>query len=169
MFAQWASRCLPGLSILALFALLLLTSTDVLPGSWKGPPKGKGPTTNDPTTLSLAQTIFIVYTILVHLNTLLFTGRLSWALSHAFRQTSKVLKRRSDQSPSTTPEPGSPLTDDSLATALDMKRVQTWATELPEEITHAIILPNYNEDIGTLRDTLNVLASHPRARTQYEV
>lgn len=168
MFAQWASRCLPGLSILALLALLFLTSTDVLPASWKGPPRGKGPT-NDPTTLSLAQTIFIVYTTLVHLNTLLFTGRLSWALSHAFRQTSKVLKRRSDQSPCTTPELGSPLTYDSLATALDMKRVQTWVTELPEEVTHAIILPNYKEDIGTLRNTLDVLASHPRARAQYEV
>ncbi|KAF7591868.1 hypothetical protein BBP40_000910 [Aspergillus hancockii] len=42
--------------------------------------------------------------------------------------------------------------------------------ELDEpEVIHAIILPNYNEEIHTLRTTLNVLASHPRACTQYEV
>jgi hypothetical protein len=37
------------------------------------------------------------------------------------------------------------------------------------EVTHAIIVPNYSETLETLASTLRVLASHPRARTQYEV
>lgn len=42
--------------------------------------------------------------------------------------------------------------------------------EIPdEELVHAIILPNYGEDLHTLETTLKVLASHPRAKTQYEV
>jgi hypothetical protein len=40
---------------------------------------------------------------------------------------------------------------------------------LENRIIHAIILPNYMEDIATLRETLDVLASHRKARTQYEV
>jgi hypothetical protein len=42
--------------------------------------------------------------------------------------------------------------------------------QAPEDrVVHAIILPNYMEDLGTLRETLDVLASHRRARSQYEV
>ena len=38
-----------------------------------------------------------------------------------------------------------------------------------DQITHVVILPNYMEDIGTLRETLMVLASHGKAKSQYEV
>jgi hypothetical protein len=38
-----------------------------------------------------------------------------------------------------------------------------------DSIIHAIILPNYMEDIETLRETLEVLASHRKAKLQYEV
>ncbi|KAJ5349413.1 hypothetical protein N7541_007140 [Penicillium brevicompactum] len=37
------------------------------------------------------------------------------------------------------------------------------------ELIHAIVLPNYCEDLHTLETTLKVLASHPRARSQYEI
>ncbi|KAL4882192.1 glycosyl transferase family group 2-domain-containing protein [Aspergillus karnatakaensis] len=174
MFAQWASRCLPGFSIIALIILLVLSSVDVIPG-WKRPPIRDGLPGDSPLALNLAQTIFIVYTILVHLNTFFFTVRLSWALSYADSQTSKVLKRRNDVSTPTSSAPSSPrLSGDPFATGyttrLDSKRPQSWIVEVAEaEITHAIILPNYNEDIDTLRTTLDVLASHPRARTQYEI
>lgn len=38
-----------------------------------------------------------------------------------------------------------------------------------QEVVHAIILPNYEENFDTLWTTLHVLASHPRAASQYEV
>ncbi|KAL4923436.1 glycosyltransferase family 2 protein [Aspergillus undulatus] len=172
MFAQWVSRCLPGLSIIALLFLLLLSSPDVVFAPWRSSPRDKAPESHP--VMNLAQKIFIVYTILVHLNTLLFTGRLSWALVHVLDQTSKVMKRRTDQYMSAS-EPSSPVAE--VSTALDMKdakraATRLWVAEVAEtvgEVTHAIILPNYKEDVDTLRCTLDVLASHPRARTQYEV
>lgn len=38
-----------------------------------------------------------------------------------------------------------------------------------ESIGHAIIIPNYEEDINTLRETLKVLACHLQASSSYEV
>ncbi|KAK9371268.1 hypothetical protein V1509DRAFT_650873 [Lipomyces kononenkoae] len=34
---------------------------------------------------------------------------------------------------------------------------------------HAIFVPNYKEDLDTLRETLGMLASHPMARSSYEI
>lgn len=36
-------------------------------------------------------------------------------------------------------------------------------------VVHAIIIPNYKEEMDTLRETLDVLASHPMARGSYDV
>ncbi|KAJ4130899.1 hypothetical protein NW768_006438 [Fusarium equiseti] len=38
-----------------------------------------------------------------------------------------------------------------------------------ENIVHAIVIPNYKEEIDTLRETLDVLASHPQAHYSYDV
>jgi antirestriction protein len=38
-----------------------------------------------------------------------------------------------------------------------------------EPLIHAIILPNYKEDMDTLKETLEVMASHQFARSSYEV
>ncbi len=38
-----------------------------------------------------------------------------------------------------------------------------------EKILHAILVPNYKENIDDLRETLDVLASHPQARSNYDV
>lgn len=36
-----------------------------------------------------------------------------------------------------------------------------------EEILHAIILPNYNEDVSVIEDTLKILAQHKRSKYTY--
>lgn len=46
------------------------------------------------------------------------------------------------------------------ANRLDISRAQ---------VIHAIIIPNYKEELDTLKETLDVLASHPQARTCYDV
>ncbi|RDW92830.1 glycosyltransferase family 2 protein [Aspergillus mulundensis] len=79
-----------------------------------------------------------------------------------------MLKRRADHSPSGTLEPTSSL-DAYFSSTLAKNSTQVSLAEVVGEVTHAIIIPNYKEDIGTLRETLNVLASHPRARSRYEV
>lgn len=38
-----------------------------------------------------------------------------------------------------------------------------------DKVIHAIIIPNYKEDVDGLRETLDVLASHPQARLSYDV
>ncbi|KAJ2985351.1 hypothetical protein NUW58_g5579 [Xylaria curta] len=38
-----------------------------------------------------------------------------------------------------------------------------------DRIIHAIVIPNYKEEMDTLRETLDVLASHPLARDTYDV
>jgi hypothetical protein len=38
-----------------------------------------------------------------------------------------------------------------------------------DRVVHAIIIPNYKEEMDTLRETLDVLASHPQARETYDV
>ena len=38
-----------------------------------------------------------------------------------------------------------------------------------EHVLHVIIIPNYKEDMGTLSETLAILASHSRAKTQYRI
>ncbi|KXJ95445.1 glycosyl transferase family group 2-domain-containing protein [Microdochium bolleyi] len=38
-----------------------------------------------------------------------------------------------------------------------------------DRVVHAIIIPNYKEEVDTLRETLDVLASHPQARDCYDV
>ena len=56
--------------------------------------------------------------------------------------------------------------DSSDSMALSTLHEDEW-DEKP--LVHAIILPNYKEDLDTLRETLDVLACHPQASSSYEV
>jgi hypothetical protein len=38
-----------------------------------------------------------------------------------------------------------------------------------DNVVHAIVVPNYKEEVDTLRETLEVLASHPQALYTYDV
>lgn len=173
MGALWASRCLPAFSIVALVVLLVLaTDTAVLP--WNGehtPPSST--TTRAP--LTGAQNLFVVYTVFIHANILLFTIRLAWSFVAAPFRTQRVLDRRSSPgysyasssaSETSLDGPPSPTTSSGLSA---YEEESLMGDETTPEVIHAIILPNYSEDIDTLRMTLGVLASHPRARGQYEV
>lgn len=187
---MWFSRCVPGLSLLSLIVLLLLAFPDIANGiSHFAPGSGNAPTTKtpdhgnhgasrNPLPLSLAQKIFIGYTVLVHLNAVTFLVRLAWALSRMTNATRAVLRRRpatkSFRSPSgseTPPFADSPIMTPTLSDLSDPKSFNLGDLENGDngEVVHAIILPNYSEDLETLQTTLKVLASHPRAATQYEV
>ncbi|KAG6362133.1 hypothetical protein INS49_010362 [Diaporthe citri] len=39
----------------------------------------------------------------------------------------------------------------------------------PDSVVHAIVIPNYKEELDTLRETLEVLGCHPQARNSYDV
>lgn len=174
MFLVWVSRCMPGLSIIALLFLLVLSFPDVfsLP-QWTGlfPQSPGRPSNNESNQLSLAQKIFIAYSIFIHLNMFGFTMRLSWALLGATKEAKQVLEARLWDAPRKLVENASRFADSPI---LHQEYPDPCISKdnvdgAHEEVVHAVIVPNYAEDIDTLAATLNVLASHPRAQSQYEV
>jgi hypothetical protein len=186
---RWFSRCFPGISIILLLLLLVFAFPETANWSSSLPWPGRVPTTTTPppadhgsgkmpAPLSLAQKFFIAYTIMVHVNAQTFVMRLSWALTRAVKETRAVLRRRPSTKtftgPSGTETP--PFADSPASTPISTSPPEPTFFDLGQleegedvEVVHAIILPNYCEDLDTLQTTLNVLASHPRAATQYEV
>ncbi|KAI2695030.1 hypothetical protein CBS147332_9464 [Penicillium roqueforti] len=127
-----------------------------------------------PTTLPLTQKIIIGMSLFVHLNAFYFAIRLFFALLKTPRESKKALQRRH----STTPK--SVDTEDAFEAELagNVSLSVLGGTQFEaeskylvnnQEVVHAIILPNYKENFDTLWTTLYVLASHPRAASQYEV
>lgn len=141
------------------------------------------PTQNGPWSgLGLAQKAFIIYTVLLHVHTFGFTIRLAWSISRTLQSTKEVFQRRLATSPFPSPKPTRPeyqlysdappspvSLPDATISSFDKKDFITVHELTEKELIHAIILPNYCEDLHTLETTLKVLASHPRAKSQYEV
>jgi hypothetical protein len=178
---QWASRCVPGFSIIALLWLSFAAFADIgyfLPSQDQA--RGRRPTTQPgrhsgdrPDDLSLAQNTFIWFSVFVHLNAFYFALRLFFALVKTLRESKKALQRRSQVKSELSGDAEHYLEGGSQPglslDVLDAKLTESKSFLSGEEVIHAIIVPNYKEDFDTLRTTLNVLASHPRASTQYEV
>lgn len=182
----WISRCVPGLSILLLIALLLVAFGDTTVAlahlsPWSTRPPATKASDNhhsisaSPLQLSTAQKLFVAYTVLIHLNAVTFVMRLAWALSRMTFATRAVLRRRptpkSVNGSHVSSFYDSPILAPKDSGFTDLTAADPAALEdgVHGEVVHAIILPNYSEDMETLQTTLNVLASHPRASTQYEV
>jgi hypothetical protein len=179
---RWLTRCIPGLSALCLIVLLVFAFSDVGP-----PPQlprifpqerqydAHLPDTFDPSPLGLklSQKIFIFYTLLVHIDTALFALRLFFSIHVVKRKIRATLLRRHDLPSGFYSEGILQRTDsqelDSRSPERDQNADKLDEPSSAEEVIHAIVLPNYQEDIDTLRMTLAVLAAHPRAATQYEV
>ncbi|KAJ5664939.1 uncharacterized protein N7477_007387 [Penicillium maclennaniae] len=109
-----------------------------------------------------------------------FTLRLGWSIYRATGKAKTALERRIWHTPLPSPQPEgqddleppiSPISMSSMDSLLtkNLKTDVTINEVIEEELVHAIILPNYCEDLHTLETTLKVLASHPRAKSQYEI
>ena len=183
----WSARCIPGFSILVLLALTLLALTDTdLPfqKSWhsaiyetghRPPIKGPHAPVAD---ITYSQFIFASYNVLIHFLSLLFPLRLCWSL---WQITGQVQDLNSQH----TTNLGNQATEDTKTRTVgsvggSLSPIDTSGNEhrddWPESpkgnsgmVYHAIMIPIYKEDIDTLRDTLDVLASHAQARTSYDV
>ncbi|KIW03718.1 uncharacterized protein PV09_05027 [Verruconis gallopava] len=172
-------RCLPGLSTIALLILIGFAFFDLdsrLPlkahvshGSvhkhWKA----------EHGELKLSQKIFVLYFLITHIDTAGFSLRLCLALVLVRRKIKETLKRRQIPLPDAFEQDGSPLLKHRRGNSPPPP--YTSAPPSPSlnelsphsEVKHAIIIPNYSECLETLQTTLKNLASHPRARTQYEI
>jgi hypothetical protein len=178
----WITRCLPGFSIIGLLLLLVCAFSDILQSEvWRSffPPTNK-PAQGPWSGLNIAQRIFVAYALLIHVHMLGFTLRLGWSIFRATGKAKLALERRIWHTPLPSPQyegdeyieqPISPVSAHSMDSLIskNLKADVTVNEVVEEELVHAIILPNYCEDLHTLETTLKVLASHPRARSQYEI
>lgn len=181
----WVTRCLPGFSIIGLVLLLVFAFSDILNSAlWRGffPPSPSNPSKDSWWSgLNPAQIAFVAYAIVIHTHMVGFTLRLAWSIFRATHEMKRALERRlwepklaSSRSDGEeyADQPMSPISMSSSDTfeANTGKGMANGTMDAAEgEIIHAIILPNYCEDHHTLETTLKVLASHPRAKSQYEV
>lgn len=129
--------------------------------------------------------IFTYYCLFIHILVFAFPLRACWAICDLTRslrrsthsrspQDVKLAQRRRSSNTSlassetlvTSPHGSatySEVSDLELGAFLDSDPVSLAG------IVHAIVIPNYKEEMDTLRETLEVLSSHPQARDSYDV
>ncbi len=130
-------------------------------------------------------TIFSYYCLLIHLLVFVFPLRSSWAVFSITRSLRKAARTRAlrdikfghrrrgsstSLSSSETLTSSRDLSSTSSSEAGDLDPECYAESDIaPDRIIHAIVIPNYKEENDTLRETLEVLASHPQARDTYDV
>ncbi|EJT72757.1 hypothetical protein GGTG_09614 [Gaeumannomyces tritici R3-111a-1] len=128
--------------------------------------------------------IWAYYCLLIHVLVFSFSSRINWSLWDITRGVRKVShnkalkdfkfahRRRGSatslSSSETLTSSRASSTSCSEAGDLDIEFC-TDGDVAPDHVIHAIIIPNYKEEVDTLRETLEVLASHPQARNCYDV
>lgn len=128
--------------------------------------------------------IFSWYCLIIHAMVFAFPLRLCWSvwdLTNSLRKTarSRILKdlkfahrrRGSSTSLSSSETLTSSHASSSASSEAGDLDIDLYgdADMVPDRVIHAIIIPNYKEEMDSLRETLDVLASHPQARNCYDV
>jgi len=127
---------------------------------------------------------FAYYCLLIHVLVFMFPLRACWALWDITRSLKKTARSKAlrdfkfahrRRGSSTSLSSSETLTSShgcsassSEAGDLDADHY-TDGDVAPDRVVHAVIIPNYKEEMDTLRETLEVLASHPQARNSYDV
>lgn len=127
--------------------------------------------------------VFAYYCLLIHVLVAMFPLRsiyAVWDMTSALRKTahSKALenlkfshrRRGSSTSLSSSETLTSSHASSTSSDAGDFDAdLYTDGDAEPDRVAHAIVIPNYKEELDTLRETLEVLACHPQARNSYDV
>ena len=186
-FCSWCSRRVGGLSLIAVLFLCywVLSSEIKTPkdyGRHSGKLSGHSYRNGDgtPRAVGTLTALFAYYSLLIHILVVVFPIRACyaiWDISRSLRRMGRVKKwkeieslRLSSYSLSSaeTLTPSHPYLSSSEAGDFDSGYLADSEVEQNNDI-HAILIPNYKEDIQVLRETLDVLACHPQARSQYDV
>ena len=174
MFASrllsWCIQRVASLGIIALTCLILVAFV------WDRPSQEKYDDGKLRKQITNGQLVYVYYTLFIHVLGVFFPLRLCWATRGMIRNLKMVaiqqqasLFRASSSKSRKGGEAGyeeSVDSDSSDSMALSTLNENEW-DEKP--LVHAIILPNYKEELDTLRETLDVLACHPQASSSYEV
>jgi hypothetical protein len=187
----WSSRRAGGIAMLSTIALSYMAITSELEAQrheYKYQSTfltAAAPTGYNPRTARFWVKFFAWYCLFIHFLVFVFPLRSCWAVFSITRslrqaQRSKALRalkfghRRRGSSTSLsssetlTSSRDVSSTSSSEAGDLDIERYAD-GDIAPDRVIHAIVIPNYKEEIETLRETLEVLASHSQARNTYDV
>lgn len=132
--------------------------------------------------------IFTYYALLIHFLVFAFPMRSCWAMFDITRGLKKAARSKSlkdfklshrRRGSSTSLSSSETLTsskEDSLPSSATSSEAGDIETDFyndgdsePNNVIHAIVIPNYKEEVDSLRETLDVLASHPQARNSYDI
>ncbi|KAI1374128.1 glycosyl transferase family group 2-domain-containing protein [Hypoxylon crocopeplum] len=132
--------------------------------------------------------IFAYYCLLIHFLVFAFPMRSCWAMFDMTRSLKKALRSKSlkdfklshrRRGSSTSLSSSETLTsskEDSLPSSATSSEAGDIENEFytdgdsePQNVIHAIVIPNYKEEVDSLRETLDVLAAHPQARDSYDI
>lgn len=132
--------------------------------------------------------VFAYYSLLLHTLVFMFTFRTCWSMIDITRSLkknarSKTLRdiklshRRRGSSTSLSSSETLTSSRDTSSLSATSSEAGDLENELyadgdatpVDNVVHAIVVPNYKEEVDTLRETLDVLASHPQARNTYDV
>jgi hypothetical protein len=185
---SWCSRRVGGLSLLLLISLcswILLneiqnTRNDSSDARSKidhqfndGEPASR--------TRSISILILAYYSLFIHILVAIFPFRACWAiwdvtrsLKAVARQTKwKTLRTERKLSSSSLSSAETLTLSRSSSNSSDTEDLESgYCSEVEadnHQPIHTVLIPNYKEDVDILRETLDVLASHPQARSQYDV
>jgi hypothetical protein len=123
---------------------------------------------------------FAYYCLFIHVLVFIFPLRAIYSLVEMTRSLQKTARSKSLKdfkfahrrrgSSSSETLTSSHATSSNSSEAGDIEgEFYTDADIAPDRVVHAIVIPNYKEEMDTLRETLEVLASHPQARNSYDV
>lgn len=131
--------------------------------------------------------VFAYYCLLVHILVCLFPLRACWTIwkltqsmkraarSDSLLDLKKLASRRDSYASASSSETfvsSRISTSSSTASEAGDCDPEFYTDGVPganDNVIHVIIIPNYKEEIETLRETLDVLASHPQAHYSYDV
>ncbi|KAH6608749.1 hypothetical protein Trco_002095 [Trichoderma cornu-damae] len=195
-FLAWCSRCTGGLSMLAVVGLSYwVISREAMVERHGFTHEGrhtKGATysSNSTTTGAGIWTfVFAYYCLLIHILVAAFPIRACWSIwsitqtlkrasqSRAFEDYKNAVGLRRYSSSSLVSSSETLASSDSNGISSTASELSDLDHELcvdgkdipPCPVIHAIVIPNYKEEMDTLRETLDVLASHPQAQSCYDV
>lgn len=144
------------------------------------------PVPQSPTTVGgagLWTVIFAYYCLFIHVLVAMFPLRSCWAMWDITRSLKKAAHSKALQNlkfahrrrgSSTSLSSSETLTSShasstsSEAGDLEAEIYMDGDAEL-DRVCHAIVIPNYKEELDSLRETLEVLGCHPQARNSYDV